>query len=145
MDNKHFLTSSIDDCDIINFDRHHHANGNITVVEDNDVIPLKIKRAFYIYDIPSGCDRGGHAHRNLYQLIVAISGCFDVSIDDGARQRRVTLNRPYQGLLVRPGVWSVLQNFSSGAVAMVLASEHYDESDYVRDYSEFLDLTKDKR
>ena len=140
-----YLTSSVDNCYIIELSRHHHANGNLTVVEDNDPIPFKIRRTYYTYDIPGGEERGGHAHRALYQLIVAISGSFDVVIDDGVKQRTVTLNRPYQGLLITPGIWRVLNNFTSGAVCMVLASEHYDESDYTREYSDFLSLTQDKR
>ncbi|MBQ0119918.1 MAG: WxcM-like domain-containing protein [Bacteroidales bacterium] len=140
-----YLTSSVDNCCIIELSRHHHANGNLTVVEDNDPIPFKIRRTYYTYDIPGGEERGGHAHRALYQLIVAISGSFDVVIDDGVKQRIVTLNRPYQGLLITPGIWRVLNNFTSGAVCMVLASEHYDESDYTREYSDFLSLTQDKR
>lgn len=145
MNNKNFITSHIDNCCVIDLPRHQHANGNLTVVEDNDPIPFKIKRSYYLYDIPSGSERGGHAHRELYQLVVALSGCFDVIIDDGAHQRTVTLNRPYQGLIIKPGIWRVLNNFTSGAVCMVLASEHYDENDYVREYSKFLELTKDKR
>lgn len=140
-----YLTSSVDNCRIIELARHRHANGNLTVVEDNDPIPFKIRRTYYTYDIPGGEERGGHSHAALYQLVVAISGSFDVVIDDGKKQRTVTLNRPYQGLLITPGIWRVLNNFTSGAVCMVLASEHYDESDYTREYSDFLELTKDKR
>ena len=145
MEGNPYLTSSVDNCRIIEMSRHHHANGNLTVVEDNDPIPFKIRRTYYTYDIPGGEERGGHAHRALYQLIVAISGSFDVIVDDGVKQRTVTLNRPYQGLLITPGIWRVLNNFTSGAVCMVLASEHYDESDYTREYNDFLELTKDKR
>lgn len=140
-----YLTSSVDNCRIIDLPRHHHANGNLTVVEDNNPIPFKIRRTFFTYDIPGGEERGGHSHAALYQFIVAISGSFDMTIDDGRCKRTITLNRPYQGLLVTPGIWGSLSNFTSGAVCMVLASEHYDESDYTREYSDFLNLTKNKR
>lgn len=145
MESNPYMTSSVDDCRVIELDKHHHANGNLSVVEDNSSIPFKIRRTYYTYDIPGGEERGGHAHRALYQLIVAISGSFDVVLDDGVHQRRITLNRPYQGLLIVPGIWRVLDNFSSGSVCLALASEHYDENDYTRDYNDFLELTKDKR
>lgn len=138
-------TSRIDDCQLIALERHHHANGNLTVVEDHSPIPFKLRRAFYLYDIPGGESRGGHSHHGLYQLLVAISGCFDVMVDDGMNKHRYTLNRPYQGLLVPPGIWSVLENFSSGSVCLCLASEPYSEADYVRDYDDFLTLTASKR
>lgn len=135
---QYHVTSSIDDCRLIKLDRHHHENGNLTVVEDCNEIPFKIRRTFYLYDIPGGESRGGHAHKALYQFIVAISGSFEVAVDDGTQQKVYTLNRPYEGLLVVPGVWSTLQNFSSGSVCAVLASDVYNESDYYRDYNEFI-------
>ena len=97
-----------------------------------------VRRIYYLYDVPGGEERGGHAHRVLYQLIVAASGSFDVILDDGRERRIVSLNRPYYGLLIRPGIWRELNNFSSGAVSLVLASELYDENDYIREYSDFL-------
>jgi hypothetical protein len=138
-------TSSIDQCKIITLERHHHANGNLTVVENDNPIPFKIRRTYYLYDIPGGESRGGHSHSNLHQLLVAISGSFDVLLDDGVQQQRYTLNRPYQGLLIAPGIWRVLENFSSGSVCLCLASEHYNEDDYVREYDEFLKRTSNKR
>lgn len=137
-------TSSIDHCKIIDFGKHHHPNGNLSVAENRDLVPFDIKRVFYIYDVPGGEERGGHSHKSLQQVIIAISGAFDVLLDDGVNQRNVTLNRPYLGLLVTPGVWSKEHNFSSGSVCLVLASDHYDESDYVRNYDEFKLLTSNK-
>lgn len=144
-DNDLHKTSSIDQCKFIELGKNHHANGNLTVVENGKLIPFDIKRVFYIYDVPGGEERGGHSHKRLQQVIVAISGAFDVLLDDGVNQRSVTLNRPYQGLLVAPGVWSKQHNFSSGSVCLVLASDHYCEEDYVRDYDQFLQLTSNKK
>ena len=138
-------TSSVENCRLIELGKNHHANGNLTVVENGMQVPFDIKRVYYLYDVPGGEERGGHSHKALKQFIVAISGAFDVVIDDGINQRTITLNRPYQGLLIVPGIWRVINNFSSGAVCLVLASEHYDEGDYVRDYDEFLKLTSTKR
>ena len=118
--------------------RDSHENGNLTVVEDHNEVPFKIKRVYYLYDIPGGEERGGHAHKALYQLIVAISGSFTVNITDGRESKSITLNRPYEALLIVPGIWRTLDNFSSGSVCAVIASEHYDESDYIRNYDEFL-------
>lgn len=132
--------SSVDDCNIIELDKHHHANGNLTVVQPGEPLSFDINRIYYIYDIPGGEARGGHAHRQLQQLLVAISGSFDVVLDDGSRQHRVTLNRPYQGLTIVPGIWRVLDNFSSGAVCLCIASDHYDENDYIREHEDFIKL-----
>ena len=136
-----YLNASIHACKIITLERHHHENGNLTVVEDHNEVPFKIKRVYYLYDIPGGEERGGHAHKALYQLIVAISGSFTVNITDGEESKSITLNRPYEALLIVPGIWRTLDNFSSGSVCAVIASEHYDESDYIRNYDEFLLLT----
>lgn len=138
-------TSSIDQCKIIELGKHHHINGNLSVVENGEQVPFDIKRVYYLYDVPSGEERGGHAHKQLRQFIVAVSGSFDVIIDDGVQQRSVTLNRPYRGLLIVPGIWRVINNFSSGAVCLVMASDHYDEDDYVRNYDDFKQLTSSKR
>lgn len=137
-------TSRVEDCELIELGKNHHANGNLTAVENEMQVPFDIKRVYYLYDVPGGEERGGHSHKALKQFIVAISGAFDVVIDDGINQRTITLNRPYQGLLIVPGIWRVINNFSSGAVCLVLASEHYDEADYVRDYQEFKQLTSTK-
>jgi dTDP-4-dehydrorhamnose 3,5-epimerase-like enzyme len=111
-------------------------------VENSDSIPFDVKRVYYLYDVPGGESRGGHAHCELYQLIVAAGGSFDVVLDDGKVKRTIALNRPYHGLLIVPGLWRELQNFSSGATCLVLASEKYDEKDYIRDYEDFLRYKK---
>lgn len=127
------------DCTVIELDRHHSdRKGNISVVENGKDIPFNVKRAYYLYDVPGGESRGGHAHKELSQFIIAASGSFTVTLDDGHVKRTFTLNRPYQGLYVVPGIWRMLDDFSSGAVCLVLASEKYDASDYIRDYNEFL-------
>lgn len=132
--------SSVYDCTIIELDKHHSdRKGNITVVENNLTIPFEVKRTYYLYDIPGGEERGAHAHKELRQLIVAASGSFDVVLNDGNVKRTFTLNRPYQGLLVVPGIWRELNNFSSGSVCLVLASHPYEAEDYIRDYGEFLE------
>ena len=138
-------TSAVANCRLIELDKNHHSNGNLTVVENGEQVPFDVKRCYYLYDVPGGAERGGHPHKQLRQLIVAISGSFDVVLDDGAEKRRFCLNRPYQGLLIVPGIWRTLENFSSGSVCLVLASEHYDEDDYVRDYDDFMQRTLCKR
>ncbi len=132
--------SRIKDCRIITLDKHHHANGNLTAVNNGVELPFNIQRTFYIYDVPGGAERGGHSHYLCQEFIIAISGSFDVTIDDGHDRFTYTLNRPYQGLLVVPGIWRTLQNFSSGSVCLALASHHYDEEDYVREYDKYLEL-----
>lgn len=133
------VKSSVYDCNIIELNKHHsQRKGNISVVENQITVPFSTKRIYYLYDVPGGETRGGHAHKNLYQLIIAASGSFIVTLDDGNVKRTFMLNRPYQGLLVKPGIWRTLDDFSSGSVCLVLASEVYDESDYIRTYDEFL-------
>ena len=132
-------------CSLITLAKHHHDNGNLSVVEDNNEIPFKIRRVYYLYDIPGGEERGGHSHRECNTLLVAVSGSFTVVLDDGIERREVLLNRSNVGLLVVPGVWRVLNNFSSGSVCLSVASHLYSEDDYVRDYDQFLQLTKCKR
>lgn len=135
--------SRIYDCSVIELNRHHSdRKGNITVVENYKTVPFGIRRTYYLYDVPGGESRGGHAHKELYQLIVAASGSFTVTIDDGMVKRSFLLNRPYQGLLIVPGIWRTLNDFSSGAVCMVLASESYTEEDYIRNYDDFLSFKK---
>lgn len=129
--------SSVYDCVILPLNKIHNRAGNITIVEGNRNIPFDVKRIYYLYDIPGGEDRGGHAHKELRQLIVAASGSFNVLLDDGLNKKIVTLNRPDFGLLVIPGIWRELMEFSSGAICLVLASELYDENDYIRTFEGF--------
>lgn len=129
---------SISDCRIIELPKIHEPRGNLTFIESNNQIPFTIQRVYYLYDVPGGSERGGHAHKELHQLIIAMSGSFDVLMDDGKEKKRVHLNRSYQGLYVCPMIWRELDNFSSGSVCMVLASNKYDEADYYRDYAEFM-------
>lgn len=119
--------------------------GNLTFVEAEDHIPFRIKRTYHIYDVPGGSERGAHAHQGLHQFILAMSGSFDVNLDDGRNRMTFHLNRSYYGLYVPPMHWRVINNFSSGAVCLVLASEHYDESDYIRDYEVFLRTSRSRR
>lgn len=134
--------TTIDDCRIVELGRHHGAKGNLTEVENGKVDGFDTERVFFIYDIPGGASRGGHAHKTLRELIVAASGSFDVYVHDGTRERTFHLNRPSQALLLSAGVWEELRDFSSGAVALVLASRHYDSEDYIRDFEQFLDYKK---
>lgn len=130
----------VEDCSIMELDKHHSdRKGNLTVVENGTMFPFSTKRVYYLYDVPGGASRGAHAHKTLEQLIVAVSGSFRVSLDDGTNKKTFFLNRPYQGLYVRPGLWRDLEDFSSGAVCMVLASEVYQAEDYIRDYDAFLE------
>ncbi len=116
----------------------HDVRGNLTFIEGNRQIPFEIKRVYYLYDVPGGAHRGGHAHKNLHQLIISASGSFDVIVDNGKEKLRFRLNRPYFGLYLPPMTWREIDDFSSGSFCLVLASGYYDESDYLRDYSDFL-------
>lgn len=129
---------SVNNCKIIELPKITDPRGNLSFIEGGQHIPFDIKRVYYLYDVPGGSDRGSHAHKNLQQFIVAMSGSFDVVLDDGREKRRFHLNRSYYGLYVCPMMWRDLDNFSSGAVCMVLASTRYDESDYIRDYDQFI-------
>ena len=118
----------------------HNPSGNITIVQSDSELPFRVKRVYYLYDVPGGSERGGHAHKTLQQLIVAASGSFDVILDDGFMKKTVHLNRPNYGLMVVPGIWREIINFSSGAICLVLASDLYNPSDYIRNYQEFIEL-----
>lgn len=131
------MKSSVYDCEIRPLNKIHNRAGNITIVEGEKNVPFNIKRIYFLYDIPGGADRGGHAHKELKQLIVAASGSFDLLLDDGVNKKIVTLNRPDYGLMVVPGIWRELMEFSSGAVCLVLASHGFEEEDYIREYETF--------
>ena len=122
---------------IISIPKIEERRGNLSVIE-NETVPFDIKRVYYLYDVPSGAERGGHAHKKLQQFLVALSGSFDVVLKDGEKEQIITLNKPYEGLLINPGIWRELQNFSSGSVCLVVASEVYIEEDYIRDFDEFI-------
>lgn len=129
------------DCSLIELPRHPSDRlGNLSVVQSRDNLPFDLKRVFFIYDVPGGESRGGHAHKAIKEFIVAASGSFSVTLDDGVNRRTVMLNRPYRGLLVEPGVWLTLDDFSSGAVALVLTSDHFSADDHIKDYDAFLRL-----
>lgn len=130
--------SDIHNCNVLELTKIHNPAGNITIFENRDNRLFDVKRIYYLYDIPGGAERGGHAHKSLFQLIIAASGSFDVILDDGRNKKIVELNRPYHGLLVVPGIWREIVNFSSGAICLVLASDKYQEQDYIRDYRDFL-------
>lgn len=134
--------STIDECKVIDLRKISDPRGNLTPIEGGGDIPFDIKRIYYLYDVPSGESRGAHAHKELRQLIIAANGSFTITLDDGTNKKAFTLNRPYQGLLVVPGIWRDLDDFSSGAVLLCLASEHYMAEDYIRDYDEFLKYKK---
>lgn len=129
---------SITACKIIELPKISDPRGNLTFIEEGSHIPFDIKRVYYLYDVPGGAERGGHGHKALHQLIIAMSGSFDVLLDDGNEKKRFHLNRSYYGLYVCPMIWRELDNFSSGSVCMVLASNLYSEEDYYRDYDPFI-------
>lgn len=128
----------LEECHIIELPKIHDPRGNLTFIEGGHHVPFEIARVYYLYDVPGGSDRGAHAHRTLHQFIVAMSGSFDVVLSDGHKEKRFHLNRSYYGLYVCPMMWRYLDNFSSGAVCMVLASARYDVGDYIRDHEQFL-------
>ena len=132
----------LDKCQIYDLPRINDPRGNLTFVESNRHIPFDIRRVYYLYDVPGGAERGGHAHKALHQFIIAISGSFDIHLDDGYAEKKIHLNRSYNGLYVCPMIWREIDNFSSGAVCMVLASDYYDEADYYRDYDLFVNNVK---
>ena len=133
---------NIQDCKLIQLNKIAEPRGNLTFIEGGRHVPFDIKRIYYLYDVPGGAERGGHAHKGLEQLIIAMSGSFDILLDDGVRKKRFHLNRSYFGLYVCPMIWREMDNFSSGAVCLVLASNLYDPEDYYRDYDQFLRALK---
>jgi WxcM-like, C-terminal len=139
------LSNSLDDAiELISLPKLTDPRGNLTFVEGTKHIPFEVERVYYLYDVPSGEARGGHAHHKLQQLIIAVSGSFDVLLDNGYERRTITCNRPFQGILMKSLVWRELNNFSSGAVCLVLASMVYEESDYIRDYEKFISVATNK-
>jgi oxalate decarboxylase/phosphoglucose isomerase-like protein (cupin superfamily) len=131
---------SVFDCSLLEIEKIHFRSGNISVIENNQDFPFEIKRIFYLYDIPGGESRGAHAHKECHQFLVAASGAFEVLLDDGKTKRLVQLNRSYQGLHIPPGIWASEINFSSGSICMVFASHKYNEADYIRTYSDYLEF-----
>ena len=129
---------SVFDCSLVELPKISSRAGNITLVTNNESVPFDVKRVFYIYDIPGGEDRGAHAHKKCHQFLVAASGSFEIELDDGKAKRTVTLNRPYYGLHVLPGIWAAEKGFSSGTVCLALTSHKYDEGDYIRDYQDYI-------
>ena len=129
---------SLNKCSIIQLPKITDPRGNLTFFESKKHVPFDFKRVYYLYDVPGGSERGGHAHKDLHQFMIAMSGSFDVVNDDGREKKRIHMNRSYNGLYICPMMWRELDNFSSGAVCMVVASEYYDETDYIRDYGDFL-------
>jgi dTDP-4-dehydrorhamnose 3,5-epimerase-like enzyme len=136
------MKSSIFQCNIIELSKINDRAGNLSFVENSKNIPFDIKRVYYIYDVPGGSDRGGHAHKNLEQFVIAVSGAFEVSLDDGTNKKIVRLDRPFMALHIQKGIWRETRNFTSGSVCMVLASEEYDEKDYIDDYNKFVAFTQ---
>jgi hypothetical protein len=132
------MKSLVQNCNLYELPKVHNRAGNITALENLITIPFNINRVFYLYDIPGGEDRGGHAHKELQEFLVAVSGSFEVLLDDGTNRKIIRLDRPYYGLHIKPGIWRQLLNFSSGAICLVLASHNYDEKDYIRNYNDFL-------
>lgn len=132
----------LDDCRLLQLPKIEDRRGNLTFIESHRHVPFAIERVYYLYDVPGGAERGGHAHRNLHQFLVAMSGSFDVKIDDGRRKATYHLNRSYSGLYLCPMIWREIDNFSSASVCMVVASAPYDEADYLRDYDDFLRLAR---
>ena len=130
---------ALDDCKIIKLPIIHEPRGNLSFIENSNHIPFDMQRVYYLYDVPGGSQRGGHAHKELHQFVIAMSGSFDIMLDDGHQKKKYHLNRSYFGLYICPMIWREIDNFSSGSVCMVLASELYDEDDYYRKYSKFIE------
>jgi hypothetical protein len=135
----------LESCRLIDFPKIANPSGNLTFIEGGRHIPFEVKRVYYLYDVPGGAERGGHTHKELQQLIIAMSGSFDVILDDGYQRKCYHLNRSYYGLYLCPMVWREINNFSSGAVCLALVSDFFDESDYIRDYDAFIKITRNNR
>ena len=135
---------SLENCHLIDLPKISDPRGNLTFIESWHHVPFEIKRVFYIYDVPTASDRGAHAHKELFQFLICLSGSFDVALDDGSDKRTIHLNRPWEGLLIPPMIWAAEVNFDPGSICLVLASDIYDEDDYLRDYEEFLLQVKNK-
>lgn len=127
--------------ELIKIPKIEDPRGNLSVIE-NDIVPFDIKRVYYLYDVPAGAERGGHAHKKLEQFLVALSGSFEVVLNDGKEEKIITLNKPFEGLLIKNEIWRELKNFSSGAVCLVVASEVFDEEDYIREFKDFVEFKK---
>ncbi|WP_435049504.1 sugar 3,4-ketoisomerase [Formosa sp. S-31] len=134
---KQYTTTKLTDLELIEIPKIKDSRGNLAVIE-KECIPFEIKRVYYLYDVPSDAFRGGHAHKELFQFLIPLSGSFEVRLKDGEEERLVSLNKPDKGLLITPGIWREIENFSSGSVCLVLASDVYDEADYIRNFDEFL-------
>lgn len=134
--------TTLDDCKVIRLPQEEDPRGSLTYIYESQHVPFDIRRVFYIYDVPAGKDRGAHAHKECWQFIIAASGALEVLIDDGENRKTVTLNRPYEGLLVPPGIWAHERNFTSGALCLVLASHEYSEEDYIRNYEDYQNYRK---
>jgi uncharacterized RmlC-like cupin family protein len=137
--------SDIYNCNVVELPKIHNVAGNITIIQNGVTQPFNVRRVYYLYDVPGGSDRGGHAHKNLEQLIIAASGSFEVVLDDGTNKKVIELNRPYYALYVKPGIWREIINFSSGAICLVLASEKFDPHDYLRNYQEFIMFRNERK
>jgi hypothetical protein len=136
------MNKTVYDCSIIEMPRIENEAGNITPIQGIENLPFEVKRVFYLYDIPGGEARGAHAHKKCHQFLIAASGSFEIALDDGKNKRTITLNRPYYGLHIPPGIWAAEQGFSSGSICLALTSHKYDEADYIRGYDEFLEYKK---
>lgn len=137
------VTSRVIDCKLINLPKIHTKSGDITAINNLKEIPFHTKRVYYLYDVPNRADRGAHAHKELHQLVVAVSGSFEIELFDGFDNVKYILNQPDQGLLIVPGIWRNLNNFSGGGICLVLASHEYKENDYIRDYQEYINKKND--
>ena len=135
--------SKISDCQLMNLPKIHTESGDITSINNTTEVPFDIKRIYYLYDVPNKADRGAHAHKGLHQLVVAVSGSFEIELFDGVNKVKYILNQPDQGLLIVPGIWRNLNNFSGGGICLVLASHEYDENDYIREHDEYKKLKDD--